>query len=167
MRYAQIRKYDTANGLGIRTSIFFTGCTFNCKGCFNKLYQDFNYGEIFDNKAMELLIEYLNDENVAGLTILGGEPLQQDPKEMKNFLRYVRHKLRDNQNIWIYSGNTFEKILENRILLDLIKECDVLVDGLFEQDKKNLRLKFRGSSNQRVIDIKKSLEKKEAILYLD
>ena len=168
INYAQIRHYDTANGLGIRSSIFFSGCTHNCHNCFNKAYHNFNYGDEFTIKEINTIKEYMKEKQVNGITLLGGEPLQQNPIEIINFLKDIRPIIDEyNKSIWIYSGYTYEEIILDKNKLEMIKLCDVLVDGRYEERLKNLRLKFRGSSNQRVIDIKKSLEKNKIELYLE
>lgn len=164
MNFAQIRHYDTANGPGIRTSVFFSGCTHKCKGCFNEEYQDFSFGEKFTKNHISKIKTYLSEDYVAGLSILGGEPLEQNLDEMAEFLKEIKSSLRDDQNIWIYSGFTFEQIMNDEEKKNIIKHCDFLVDGRFVEEMKNLRLKFRGSENQRIIDIQKSLEEKKIIL---
>lgn len=163
MNYAQIRKYDTANGRGIRTSVFFSGCTHNCYNCFNKEYQNFQFGEKFREEQIEKIISYLKEDYISGLTLLGGEPLQQDKDMMVHFLQKVREKMDINKDIWIYSGYTFEEILACPYKKDMLSYADVLVDGRFMERYKDLTLKFRGSSNQRILDVKKSLEKEEAV----
>lgn len=161
MRYGQIRKYDVANGEGIRTVIFVTGCTHNCKNCFNRDYMDFNFGDEWTNNETSKVISYLQDENVSGLTLLGGEPMQN--LELIEVLKEIKKHV--NKSIWIYSGYTFDEIMENKKRVELLKECDILVDGRFVDELKDLRLKFRGSSNQRIIDIRKTLEKNEIVIY--
>lgn len=164
MRYGQIRKYDVANGVGIRTSIFVTGCTHNCKFCFNQKYMDFNYGELWTEETTNLVIEYLSDPNVVGLTLLGGEPMQ-NARELTEIVKKIKSKI--NKNIWVYSGYTFEEIITDDDRFDLLKECDVLVDGRFNYELKDLKLKFRGSSNQRIIDINETLESGEIKLFME
>ena len=164
MRYGQIRAYDVANGVGIRTSIFVTGCTHNCKDCFNRKYMDFNFGEIWTKDTTNQVIDYLRDENVSGLTLLGSEPMQ-NAKELLEIVRDIKKSV--NKNIWIYSGYTFEEILEDDNRFELLKECDVLVDGRFDYRLKDLTLKFRGSSNQRIIDVKNTLESGNIILFME
>lgn len=162
MKYAQIRKYDIANGVGIRTSVFFTGCTHNCFNCFNKDYQDFAYGKEFTQRQIDEIIKYLNEDEISGLSLLGGEPLQQNYNDMINFLTQVRKSTQ--KSIWIYSGYTYEEILNSKEKMEIISYCDVLVDGRYEDALKNLRLKFRGSSNQRIIDIQKSLKEHRIVI---
>jgi anaerobic ribonucleoside-triphosphate reductase activating protein len=162
MKYAQIRKYDIANGVGIRTSVFFTGCTHNCFNCFNKDYQDFAYGKEFTQSQIDEIIRYLSEDEISGLSLLGGEPLQQNYNDMINFLTQVRKSTQ--KSIWIYSGYTYEEILNSKEKMEIISYCDVLVDGRYEDALKNLRLKFRGSSNQRIIDIQKSLKEHRIVI---
>lgn len=161
MNYAQIRKYDIANGPGVRTTIFLTGCTLNCKNCFNKEYQNFHFGKVFDEKAFEEVMDCLSDANISGLSVLGGEPFD-NLEGLKEFISKVRAK--SEKDIWIYSGYTFEELLEKDGAMDVLKNIDVLVDGRFVEDLKDLKLKFRGSSNQRIIDMKRTLEEDEILL---
>ena len=161
MNYAQIRKYDIANGPGVRTTIFLTGCTLNCKNCFNKEYQNFHFGKVFDEKAFEEVMDCLSDANISGLSVLGGEPFD-NLEGLKEFITKVRAK--SEKDIWIYSGYTFEELLEKDGAMDVLKNIDVLVDGRFVEDLKDLKLKFRGSSNQRIIDVKRTLEEDEILL---
>lgn len=162
MRYAQIREYDVANGTGIRVSFFVTGCTHNCFNCFNKEYQDFSFGDEWTEDTTKEIIGYLDKDHVKGLSILGGEPFQS-PVDLKNILVDIKKEI--DKDIWIWSGYTFEEILEDEDRKALLEEIDVLIDGRFVQRLKDLTLKFRGSSNQRIIDVKKSLQKNEVILY--
>lgn len=161
MNYAQIRKYDIANGPGVRTTIFLTGCTLNCKNCFNKEYQKFHFGKVFDEKAFEEVMDCLSDANISGLSVLGGEPFD-NLAGLKEFITKVRAN--SEKDIWIYSGYTFEELLEKDGAMDVLKNIDVLVDGRFVEDLKDLKLKFRGSSNQRIIDMKRTLEEDEILL---
>ena len=163
MRYGQIRQFDVANGEGIRTSIFVTGCTHCCKGCFNKDYQDFNAGELWTQRETEQVIEFLKDPMVDGLTILGGEPFQ-NAKELSEVVSQIRAST--EKSIWVYSGYTFEEICVVREMQGLLELCDVLVDGLFVEEKKDLTMRFRGSSNQRILDVKESLRCKKAVEYI-
>ncbi len=162
MNYAQIRKYDVANGPGIRTTIFVTGCTHNCKECFNKEYQDFNFGDPWTDKETEMVKDYLNQPEVAGLTVLGGEPFQN----VEGLVPVLKEIIKStDKDIWIFSGDTFETIKADEKKFELLKLCDVLVDGPFVNELKDLRLKFRGSSNQRIIKIKDSIEKDKVVLW--
>lgn len=161
MRYGQIRQYDVSNGEGIRTSVFVTGCTHACKNCFNEEYQDFSAGEVWGEAQTELVVRYLDDPCVAGLTLLGGEPFQ-NTKELLPIVRTLRSRV--SKSIWIYSGYTFEELLQDEEKVQLLSLCDVLVDGRFVEEKKDLTLKFRGSSNQRILDVKQSLKTGRAVL---
>ena len=159
MNYGQIRQYDIANGPGIRTSIFVTGCSLNCKNCFNKDYQNPKFGKTWTEKEDEIIISYLNDPNVSGLTILGGEPF-----ENTHGLISLLKRINTNKSIWIYSGYTYEYLIKNNKTLELLKLVDVLVDGPFIEGLKDLNLYYRGSRNQRIIDVKESLLNDELIL---
>ena len=162
MNYGQIRKYDIANGPGIRTSVFVTGCHLKCKNCFNIDYQNSNFGKKLTNETIYELISYLNDPNVSGLTILGGEPFEH-AVDLYKIVKEVKKQI--DKSIWIYSGFTFENLLKNKDSKNLLSLVDVLVDGPFIESKKNLNLAFRGSSNQRIIDVKDSITSSKVILY--
>lgn len=162
MRYGQIREYDIANGEGVRVSIFVTGCTHRCEGCFNKEYQDFHSGDLWSVSNTNKVIKYLKRDEISGLTILGGEPFQ-NAKDLVNIVREIKKEI--NKPIWVYSGYTFEEILKDKDKYELLKLIDVLVDGKFIESKKDLKLKFRGSSNQRIIDVNKSLTLNQVKLY--
>lgn len=168
MRYAQLREFDVANGPGIRSTVFVTGCTFNCPGCFNGLYQDFKYGEIWTPEVTVKLARWLRNPYVSGLTVLGGEPMQQGP-ELANILGLLREMVAESDsensgrylNIWLFSGYKIEQIIQNPVQKQILMQCDTLVDGLFQIAQKDLMLRFRGSANQRVLDVKKSVESLE------
>lgn len=162
MNFAQIRKYDVANGPGIRTTIFVTGCTHKCHNCFNEDYQDFDFGDPWTQKETDEVIEDLKLDEVKGLTILGGEPFQNEV-DLLQVLRDIKKEVQ--KEIWIFSGYTYEEILKDKDKKKLLEECDVLVDGRFVEALKDLSLRFRGSSNQRIIDVKKSLEANEVVLF--
>lgn len=154
MNYSEIRPIDTSNGPGVRVSIFVSGCRHHCKNCFNQETWCFTYGSIYDENAHNRLISSINKEFIEGLTILGGEPLE--PENVSGVLSIVKDinmKFPD-KNIWLYSGFTFEELQERRekeIELDeILKRINHLVEGRFVEGKKDLRLKFRGSSNQRI-----------------
>lgn len=149
MRYQTINKYDCANGSGIRTSIFFTGCTHKCKGCFNYEIWSFKSGKEFNSEAKELLFSYLSDEHSKGLSVLGGEPLQQDLTELKKLLSEVKESF-PTKDIWLWTGYYLSEL--NNAQREVISLCDYVVDGRFYEDKKNLKLMFRGSSNQTIWD---------------
>lgn len=166
MNYATIKKNDIANGPGIRVSLFVSGCRHRCKNCFNSEAWDFNYGKEFTDKVIEEIITALKPDYVEGLSLLGGEPFEPENQEgLIKLLEKVRNKLPD-KNVWCYTGFTFEKDLMNgsetaKKMLSLI---DVLVDGKFVEELKDPSLIFRGSSNQNIIDIPKSLEYKTTVL---
>ncbi|HFL3158148.1 TPA: anaerobic ribonucleoside-triphosphate reductase activating protein [Clostridioides difficile] len=164
MKYAEIRKFDVSNAPGVRTTLFVSGCTHNCKGCFNKDLQDFNYGNIWSNKVEDEILSYIKNDNIVGLNILGGEPLQQTKDDdLINFLKRVKNET--NKNIWLWSGYLFEEIIEDVLRREFLDYVDILVDGKFNISKRNISLKYRGSSNQRVIDVQKSLKENQIILY--
>ena len=164
MKYAKIRKYDISNAPGICTTLFVSGCTHNCEGCFNKEQQDFTYGNDFTKEIEDEFIKYSKSKQVKAVNILGGEPMQQLMDDtLLNLLRRIKKEI--NKPIWLWSGYTYEEIISNSRRLELLEEVDVLIDGKFEISKRDLMLKYRGSSNQRIIDVKKSLEAKEVVLY--
>ena len=164
MKYAKIRKYAISNAPGICTTLFVSGCTHNCDECFNKEQQDFNYGNEFTKEIEDEFIEYVKSKQVKGVNILGGEPMQQlMDNTLLNLLRRIKKEI--NKPIWLWSGYTFEEIVNNPKRAEILREVDVLIDGKFEADKRDLMLKYKGSSNQRVIDVKKSIEAKEVRLY--
>lgn len=164
MNYADIKKIDVANGEGVRVSVFVSGCNHHCKGCFNQCAWDFNYGKKFTEKEEQQIIDYMNHDYISGLSLLGGEPLE--PKNQEGLLPLVK-KVKEkfpNKNIWCYTGFDFEKdvvekmVKNNETTRELLKYIDIIVDGKFEEDKKDLKLQFRGSSNQKIVDVKKSLQ---------
>lgn len=165
MNISQIRKYDVANGQGIRTTIFVSGCTHNCKGCFNKEYQNFNYGSKFTSETEDLILNYLADPNVKGLSVLGGEPFQ-NVDGLIDLLHRVSREFPE-KDVWVWTGYTWEEIVKDKEKRYLLPFIDVLIDGKFIESKKNLKLKFRGSSNQRVIDVYESLKANEVKLYIE
>ena len=163
MYYAQIRKFDTANGTGIRSTLFVSGCTHKCKGCFNQDYKHFRYGHPWTKEIEDKFIEHIKNPNVHGVTILGGEPMDQvRDNDLKDLV--CRIKEETGQNIWIYSGYTFEEIMMHKKTKETLKYCDVLVDGPFIEEQKDLRLRFKGSKNQRIIDVQKTLSEGKVTL---
>ena len=162
MNYAQIRKYDVANGVGIRTTLFVSGCHFNCPGCFNKEYQDFSFGKVFDDAQMQKFIDLGKGESISGYSFLGGEPLDQLNDD--TLLRTVKAiKEQTGKSIWLWTGYVFENLTEKQ--LEIVKYVDVLVDGPFIEAQKDMRLLFRGSSNQRIIDVQKTITQNKIILW--
>ncbi len=169
MNYADIKRVDVANGEGVRVSLFVSGCNHHCKGCFNECAWDFNYGNKFTDENIDEVINYLNHDHIEGLTLLGGEPLEYVNQEgILPLVKRVKEKF-PNKNIWCYTGFDFEKDVvgkmskDNETTKELLNYIDVMVDGKFEEDKKNLKLKFRGSSNQRIIDVKESLKEHRVV----
>lgn len=151
MNYAEIKKYDAANGPGIRTTLFLSGCTFYCKNCFNKDLQDFNYGYKWNNEIEDDFIEHAKNPIIDGISILGGEPLMQDYKTLINLLKKLKEV---NKPIWLWTGYLYEELIKDEEKKEILKHIDVLIDGRFEEDKKDLSIKYRGSSNQRVLKLK-------------
>ena len=164
MKYNKIRKMDVSNGPGIRVSIFMQGCTFNCKGCFNPETHDFNGGKEFTDETIDRILELCSKEHIVGLSILGGEPLH--PKNIDGTTKLAKSfkEKYPNKNIWIWSGFLFDRDLKDKEILNYI---DVLVDGKYNCELYNPILKWKGSSNQRVIDVKKSLKKEKIVLLKD
>ena len=164
MRITQIRKTDVANGTGIRVTIFVAGCTHRCAGCFNREYFSFEAGELVTKDMMDHIIELSQKDYIEGLSVLGGEPLQQVfDKTLVTLLK--RFKQEVGKSVWLYTGYTYEEAIQRQERLDILSYCDVLVDGKFEIAQKDLRLKFRGSRNQRIIDVQRSLNEQGVILY--
>ena len=171
MRYADIKKADVANGLGVRVSIFVTGCMHHCKNCFNRIAWDYNYGKEFTQKEIDYIIQELDHDYVAGLTLLGGEPLEHvNQRGLIPLVKQVKEKF-PKKDIWCYTGYTFETDVLDRMCKEwketpeLLSYIDVLVDGKFIEKKKDIKLRFRGSSNQRIIDVKKSQKENKTILF--
>ena len=162
MRCGQIRQYDIANGPGIRATVFVTGCSRRCVNCFNEEYQDFNAGSEWTAAETERLISYLQDDTNSGLTLLGGEPME-NAEDLLELVQAVRRAVPE-KSIWVYSGFLYEEILAQPARKALLEACDVLVDGPFVDALKDPGLYFRGSSNQRIIDVAKSREAGKAVL---
>ena len=175
MNYATIKKCDIANGEGVRVSLFVSGCTHHCKNCFNEVAWDFSYGEPFTAATEEEIFAELEHGYVNGLSLLGGEPFEpQNQRALLPFVKRVREKF-PKKNIWCYTGFVFDEktgLLKERAkntecTAELIRNLDVLVDGPFVDELKDISLVFRGSSNQRVIDVQKTLQSGEIVLYLE
>ena len=171
MNYGEIKNYDIANGEGVRVSLFVSGCTHHCKNCFNPETWSFEYGKPFTKETEDYIIECLSPDYIDGLSLLGGEPFEpQNQEVLLPFLRRVRNELPD-KTIWCYSGYLFDRELlsESRARCEFTDEMlsliDVLVDGEFVQGLYDISLAFRGSSNQRIIDVQKSLETGEIKLH--
>lgn len=173
MNYATIKNCDIANGPGVRVSLFVSGCTHRCPGCFNEVAWDFEYGEPFTEQTIEMILDMLKPDYIKGLTLLGGEPFEpQNQPDIVKLLRRVRQTY-PQKSIWAFSGYLFDRdILAGRLgPMETTKEylsyLDVLVDGPFIQAQKDLSLRFRGSRNQRLIDVPESLRRGETVLWQD
>ena len=167
MKYSKIRKMDISNGEGVRVSLFVQGCSFHCKNCFNPETWDFNKGKEFTTAEIQKIIELANKDYIAGLSVLGGEPLHNNNvNEVFHIVTTFKEKF-PNKNIWLWTGFKFEDAIKDSKRKSILCNIDVLIDGQFEEDKKDLTLKWRGSSNQRVIDCKKSLAENKIILKED
>lgn len=173
MNYANIKDFDIANGPGIRISLFVSGCTHHCKGCFNRDAWDFDYGQPFTHETIEQIIQMMKPAYIKGLTLLGGEPFEpQNQGPIVELLRRIKEEY-PNKSIWAFSGYLFDKdILSGRlgnweITKEYLSYLDVLVDGPFVEAEKDLMLRFRGSSNQRLIDVPKSLASGNVVLWED
>ncbi|MED9969075.1 MAG: anaerobic ribonucleoside-triphosphate reductase activating protein [Ruminococcus sp.] len=171
MNYAEIKTCDIANGEGVRVSLFVSGCTHHCKNCFNRETWSFDFGKPFTKEVEDYIISELAPSYIDGLTLLGGEPFEpQNQRALLPFLKRVR-SLYPNKSIWCYTGYLFDTELlgESRARCEVTDEMlsliDVLVDGEFVQELYNISLQFRGSSNQRIIDVKKSLSSKTVEEY--
>lgn len=173
MHYGELKNCDIANGLGIRVSLFVSGCRNCCKDCFNQMTWNFLYGKEFTKQTLEQIIEMMKPDYIDGFTLLGGEPFEEEnQKECLEILKEIKNKF-PNKNIWCYTGYLLDKDLceggkkYTPYTDEMISYIDVLVDGPFMVEKKNLMLKFRGSTNQRVIDLNKTRTEKQIVLYLE
>lgn len=162
MHYNKIRKMDISNGPGVRVSIFMQGCTFNCKNCFNKETHDFAGGKEFDDTTVERVLELCDNENIEGLSILGGEPMHPNNIEGTTKLAKAFKERFPNKNVWAWSGFSFDKDLKDK---EVVKYLDVLVDGQYNDDLRNPKLKWKGSENQRVINVPESLKESNIVLF--
>lgn len=163
MNYGEIKKTDIANGSGVRVSLFVSGCTHHCKGCFNEVAWDFEYGNEFTEQVQDEILAALEPKYISGLSVLGGEPFEPDnQRALLPFIRKVRSRF-PQKNIWFYTGYLFDKDLlqESRarceVTDELLSMIDILIDGPFVEELKDITLIFRGSSNQRIIDVNQSL----------
>ena len=170
MYYGALKKTDTANGLGVRVTLFVSGCNHRCKGCFNANAWDFKYGKEFTEETIDEILEALNKDYISGITVLGGDPFEPSNQEgVLPLIRRIKKEL-PNKSIWFFSGYYFDKEIlgkmckESEITKELISYIDVMVDGRFEIDKLDITLRFRGSSNQRIINVKESLNQDKVIL---
>ncbi len=171
MYYGAIKKYDIANGLGVRVSLFVSGCTHKCKGCFNPETWDFNYGTLYTHETQLEIIDALNHPYIAGLTLIGGEPLEpSNQRILVELVKAVKQQFPE-KNIWCYTGYNFENDIISsegcarcEVTGELLSYIDILVDGEFQIDRKNISLKFRGSENQHIILVQESLKQAKTIL---
>ena len=163
MRYNKIRKMDISNGPGVRVSIFMQGCVFNCKNCFNPETHDFNGGKEFTEDTIKKVLDLCKESHIVGLSILGGEPLHPKNIEGTTKLAKTFKEKYPEKNLWIWSGFLYENLKE----LEIINYIDVLVDGVYKDELHNPTLSWRGSENQRVIDVKKSLNSNKIELYCE
>lgn len=170
MYYGNIKKLDIANGDGVRVSLFVSGCRNHCEGCFQPETWNFEYGQPFTLETEETILKALEPSYVDGLTLLGGEPFEpENQRELLKLLRRVRAQY-PKKDIWCYSGYTLEQIQASEhphceASDEMLSLIDVLVDGRFEQDQKDISLKFRGSANQRILDLKRTLETGQIVPY--
>ena len=164
MRYNKIRKMDISNGPGVRVSIFFQGCHFHCPGCFNQETWDFDGGKEFDDEVINHVLELANNDVVSGLSILGGEPL--NPKNIDGSTKLAKafKEKYPNKTIWLWSGYTFLEYIHDK---EIVNYLNVIVDGPFHINESSPLLQYKGSSNQRVIDVKKTIKNKKIVLYED
>lgn len=163
MRYNKIRKMDISNGPGIRVSIFLQGCAFRCKNCFNPETHDFNGGEEFTDEVLNNLLDLCSADHVVGLSILGGEPMHPKNREGTVLIAKKFKERFPKKNVWVWTGYLFDDLKDTEGLDNI----DVIVDGRYKDELHDFMLKWRGSSNQRVIDVKKSLKKNSVVLYCD
>lgn len=171
MNFATIKPFDVANGPGVRVSLFVSGCTHRCKGCFNEEAWDFNYGEEFTTDSLDRILDAMKPDYIKGFSLLGGEPFEpRNQAVLADVLETIK-KAYPDKNIWCYTGYTYEKDLLSGRLCDksitekMLKNIDILVDGKFVEELKNLKLRFKGSENQRIIDLRKSEESSKIILW--
>ena len=173
MKYAKIKKCDVANGPGVRVSLFVTGCNHHCKNCFNREAWDFNYGDDFTQKQESEIIEDLKPDYITGLRLLGGEPFEKTNQEgLVPLIKKVKETY-PNKEIWCYTGFTFDKQILGQMIgeehrettKEMLDNIDYIVDGRFVDELKDPKLRFRGSSNQRIIDVKKSLAQNQIVIW--
>lgn len=172
MNYANIKTYSIENGTGVRVSLFVSGCTHHCKDCFNEQAWDFEYGNPFTADTENAVIEALAPDYMAGITLLGGEPMEPaNQRGLLPLLKRIRKEL-PQKTVWAYTGYVYEDLLEGgrahcEVTEELLSLCDILVDGPFIVEKKNISLRFRGSENQRIIDLKATRETGKVVLAME
>lgn len=166
MNYIKITKHDIANGIGVRVVLWVSGCTVHCYNCQNPSTWNFTAGQPFTNDTMTELLEALSPDYISGLTLSGGHPLEQvNQQQISNIVKTVKTKL-PSKTIWLYTGYTYEQILKSKFIAnEILPYIDILVDGKYDYTKRDITLSWCGSSNQRVIDIQKSLKENKVILF--
>lgn len=164
MKYASIRQMDISNGPHLRVSLFVQGCSLHCKSCFNQETWDFNGGKEFTQKEFDLLMNLCSNPHIRGLSLLGGEPLHPNNIDTVTQIAKKFKELYPQKDLWIWTGYTFEDYVKDK---EITKYADVIVDGRFIEELKNFNLKFRGSSNQRIINVQESLKQNKVVLWED
>ena len=164
MYYSKIKFNDVANGPGLRLSLFTSGCTHHCKGCFQPETWNFKNGEPFTLETQKYKIEKSKNKYIAGLSLLGGDPLD-NVDGILPLLQEYRKTFAATKSIWLWTGYLFEEILKDDLKSEVLPFIDVIIDGKFEENLKDITLKYKGSTNQRVIDVKKSVETHTVVLY--
>lgn len=175
MNYGNIKFYDIANGEGIRTSLFVSGCPIHCPGCFNQEAQDYNYGQPYTNQTHDTILEQISKPYIAGLSLLGGDPMCQDYDGLVNLISLAQEVRNMGKTVWLWTGMRYEDIFppeykDGWTAIEYARQClfmacDVVVDGPFIEAQKDLTLAFRGSKNQRLIDVDKTIKANKVILY--
>lgn len=171
MNYSNIKFYDIANGEGIRTSLFVSGCTNHCQGCFNEEAQDFNYGQLYTSETEQTILEQVSKPYIAGLSILGGDPLCQNNAGLTCLIKLTNAVHDLSKTVWLWTGFVWEDFdhiklsIDKNLIKALLYNCDVAIDGPFIEAQKDLTLAFRGSSNQRIIDVPKTIQTGKVVLY--
>ncbi len=171
MNYAEIKNVDIANGPGVRISLFVSGCPHHCKGCFNEVTWDFTYGKPYTQETINHILELLKPDYIKGITFLGGEPMAPSNQEsVLNTMRQIKEHY-TNKDIWLYTGYLLDTDIMGKMVdtlphtREILSYIDVLVDGPFIEEQKNLNLQFKGSENQRIIDMKKTLSSVSIVLW--
>ena len=162
MNYADLRPFDATNGTGIGTSLFVSGCLFHCKECFNKEAWDFNYGKPFTKEVEDYFINCAKNPHVDHVSLLGGEVFYQDLDIILNLVKRIKTEVK--KPIWVWTGFVFDELMKSKPKANILQYIDILVDGQFEIDKKDINLKLRGSTNQRIIDVQESLKQDKVII---
>ena len=174
MRYALIRSMDVVNGLGIGTALFTQGCPFHCKNCFNESTWNYKGGKEWTDESLKDFLNLCEPEYINRVSILGGEPLiEENLDDLYLLLAKIKNRFGENKSIWLYTGFTWEELINNQTASTsgvrklIIKLCDVVIDGKYIDELRDVRLKFRGSSNQRIIDVKESLKQNKTVLFME